>query len=124
MGRQDLEKLSKQTEDIARIKDNVDDIRDMTKVAGRVLRSIVVRYKTDKLLTCFTFLVIAGIVGCVVYKEMNPEAGKDINAPKNVMPGSSSAPAPAPAATLLFDMLSQAAQKSIFGKGSPSPTRN
>jgi hypothetical protein len=119
MGQEDLVKLQKQTEDIARIKDNVDDIRDMTKVAGRVLRSIVVRYKTDKLLTCFTFLVIAGIVGCVVYKQMYPDT--ELNAPKDVMPGSG--PAPAPAVRLLLDTITELTHaNSVFSKGSPPPT--
>ena len=65
--------LEKQRDQIRDITDEMMSIEDKLKRADRLIRNFTKRMMTDKVIMCFTFLVVIGIAVIIIYATLNPD---------------------------------------------------
>lgn len=64
--------LEQDREKITRISTGLDEVESELAISTKLLTNFVKRMYTDKIIIAFTFLVVCGIVGIVVYAALNP----------------------------------------------------
>jgi len=82
-----LEVLEAQTEQIERINQEVHGFRGTIKRGGKLLSIYKRRIMTDRLIWVFLFLIVAGIVGLVIWTMVDPQGSSQYAAvPESVQP--------------------------------------
>ena len=67
------EKLHEQTEQIERINQDVHGFRGAVKRGNKLLQIYKRRIMTDRMIWIFLFLIIAAVVGIIIYATINPD---------------------------------------------------
>lgn len=65
-------KLAEQREQMGRISEGLDNMESELQLSRKLLVNFAKRLATDKVIIAFTFLVVMGIVGIIVYASLNP----------------------------------------------------
>lgn len=86
MGQEGLETLQEQTKQINDISESVQNINDELSKAEALLKSILRRMMTDKLVLCFVGLIFMGIIGIIIYAAVDPAGAQNLNVPPVVIP--------------------------------------
>jgi len=89
--------LAADQEKIHSINMGLDQVESELAISQKRLTMFVKRLYTDKVIIAFTFLIVMGIVGIIVYATLNPNQ-KIFNVPDNVIPPVTT-PTPSPAAS-------------------------
>jgi SNARE protein len=95
--------LEQDREKIKRIDAGLDEVVSELDISKKLITRFVKRLYTDKMIIAFTFLVVVGLAGIIVYASLNPNQ-KIFNVPdavKPALPGTDSgtpaaSPSPAP----------------------------
>ena len=87
LGRGAIEELEKQTEQIQRINEDVHGFRGTVKRGGKLLSIYKRRIMTDRLIWIFLFIIVAAIVGLIVWTMVDPSGSSEYAAvPEDVKP--------------------------------------
>lgn len=77
--------LQTDREKMARIRSGLDEVDSELAISQKLISNVMKRIATDKVIIAFTFLVLAGVVGIIVYATLNPNQ-KIFNVPDAVKP--------------------------------------
>lgn len=77
VGSEALKNLESQTEQLGGIKEKVENMDSELKKAEVLMKGIVRRMMTDKLIVCFIGIIFFSIVGLVIYSQVKPEESQD-----------------------------------------------
>ena len=83
-----LETLDKQTDQMVRIGQKVTQFQNDLRRANRLLDSFRRRMQSDKLIVCFMFLVVSGILFCIIYSAVDPASDEQLYLPDSAKPPS------------------------------------
>jgi hypothetical protein len=87
LGQDALEQLHLQTEQIERINQDIHGFRGTVKRGGKLLAIYKRRIMTDRLIWIFMFIIVAGIVGLIIWTMVDPEgSSKYASVPEDVKP--------------------------------------
>eukprot|EP01111_Echinosteliopsis_oligospora_P006646 TRINITY_DN20924_c0_g1_i1.p1 TRINITY_DN20924_c0_g1~~TRINITY_DN20924_c0_g1_i1.p1 ORF type:complete len:235 (+),score=66.71 TRINITY_DN20924_c0_g1_i1:56-760(+) len=78
VGRETLVKLSEQKDQIISIDKGVSEVESNIKLANKHLRVLVRRLATDKIIMCFVFLIVAGVIFIIVWSATHPKLRTNI----------------------------------------------
>lgn len=90
--------LEADKEKINSINMGLDNVESELAISQKRLTVFMKRLYTDKIIIAFTFLIVCGIVGIIVYASLNPSQ-KIFNVPDAVIPPSIFSPTSSPAVT-------------------------
>lgn len=97
--------LEQDREKMARISTGLDDVESELAISQKLITNVVKRIATDKVIIAFVFLIVAGVVGIIVYSTLNPDqkifsvpdaVKPDIPGITNAILGASTTPSPSP----------------------------
>lgn len=89
--------LEQDREKIKRIDAGLDEVVSELEISKKLITRFVKRIYTDKIIIAFTFLIVVGLAGIIVYAAMNPDQ-QIFNVPDAVVPpipGLAASPSPA-----------------------------
>mmetsp|Transcript_16939 Transcript_16939/g.20907 ORF Transcript_16939/g.20907 Transcript_16939/m.20907 type:complete len:233 (+) Transcript_16939:82-780(+) len=88
IGEETLVKMNEQTDQIKKINEQLDNMDSELSKAEDIMKSMIRRMMTDKLVLLFIGLIIFGILGIIIYVAVKPEQGhQQFNIPPQVVPG-------------------------------------
>lgn len=85
IGAEALQKMEAQTEQLGKVQAKVDQMESELKKAQQLLKGILKRMMTDKLILLFVGLIFLAIVGLVIYIAVSPQ-DSDPNAIEDLIP--------------------------------------
>eukprot|EP00924_Labyrinthula_sp_SR-Ha-C_P000892 maker-scaffold_7-snap-gene-7.33-mRNA-1 protein AED:0.00 eAED:0.00 QI:225/1/1/1/1/1/2/322/233 len=85
IGEETLGQMESQTKQIERVDQTVDQMEDELKKAEVLLRSMIRRIMTDKLILLFAGLIFFAIVGIIVYSTFKDD-NENVNNPVTILP--------------------------------------
>jgi len=84
VGAETAAKLSSQTQQLTRVGEGLSEVDSYLKLASNQLRSYARRMATDKIILCFIFLILGGIIAIIVYSALHKNA--NTNVPDSLKP--------------------------------------
>jgi hypothetical protein len=82
IARSTAQTLDAQTQQLTRMYDDLEKIDSALDRSTVLMRRMARRVLTDKYIWVLIFLVIVAVIVIIVYKTLDPEGGKDLNAPE------------------------------------------
>eukprot|EP00301_Raphidiophrys_heterophryoidea_P002273 c11063_g1_i2.p1 GENE.c11063_g1_i2~~c11063_g1_i2.p1 ORF type:complete len:242 (-),score=42.09 c11063_g1_i2:260-928(-) len=70
VGAATINMLGKQGEQLKKIDQNLDEIQDNLKRADKLLRAFIRRMATDRLILCWLFLIVVGVIVIIAYQAV------------------------------------------------------
>lgn len=82
IARSTAQTLDAHTQQLTRMYDDLEKIDSALDRSAVLMRRMARRVLTDKYIWVLVFLVVVAIIVIIVYKTLDPEGGKDLNAPE------------------------------------------